>query len=311
MKKLVLLMAILGFILSACDMPGSAPEPTAVALPTAIPTAVIVTNPTEAPEEGKAGDERASSIDGMVQVYIPGGSFQMGGLDTDAQDDEKPAHKVTLGAYWMDKIEVTNAMYALCVQAGVCELPREFKSATREKYFNNADFNDYPVVYVNWLDAKTYCEWAGRRLPTEAEWEFAARGSDFRRYPWGDDSPTNNLANYDYSFRDTTRVGSIPGGASPFGILDMAGNVWEWVSDFYEPNFYAGASEANPLGPATAGVNGPRKVIRGGSWADNFKDLRVSNRGYAMAPDRTADSKSDQYKGEAKETIGFRCVSGK
>ncbi len=305
MKKLFPILVLFVFLLSAC---GQA-QPTAIVLPTAVPTQEAQVNDPGKPEGGKAGDERTSSADGMLQVYVPGGKFQMGGLDGDAQDDEKPAHPVTVGPFWMDKVEVTNAMYQLCVSAGVCNPPSEFKSESREMYFGSPDFADYPVVYVDWNDAKTYCEWAGRRLPTEAEWEFAARGNaDYRRYPWGDQSPTNNLANYDYTVRDTTRVGSYPTGASPFGALDMAGNVWEWVADYYDPGYYAQAGADNPTGPNKAGVNGPRVVLRGGSWADGFKDLRVSNRGFGVAPDLTADSKSEAYAGESNPRVGFRCA---
>lgn len=309
MKKLFPIIVSLVLVLSACDLPGAQAQPTAVALPTAVPTEEVQSNDT-GPKGGNAGDEETASADGMAQVYVPGGKFQMGGVDGDAQDDEKPAHFVTIGPFWLDKHEVTNAMYQLCVAAGVCNPPRAFKSESRESYYGNKDFADYPVVFVNWNDAKTYCEWAGRRLPTEAEWEYAARGSaDFRRFPWGDQSPDNSLANYDFIVRDTTRVGNYPKGASPFGALDMSGNVWEWVSDFYEPNYYSQAGEQNPTGPNSAGPNGPRRVIRGGSWADNFKDLRVSNRGYALAPDLTADSRSEAYAGEGNSHIGFRCAA--
>lgn len=310
MKRLIPLLLTLVFMVSACGLPGSQPEPTAVSLPTAVPTSEAAqANPTAQAQNAQAGDTRNSATDGMIQIFVPANVFRMGGLDNDAQDDEKPDRKVTLSAFWIDKVEVTNAMYNLCVQAGACETPREFKSATQERYFGNPDFNDFPVVFVNWEDAKAYCAWAGRRLPSEAEWEYAARGTDYRRFPWGDASPTNQLANYDNIFRDTQRVGSFPNGASSFGALDMAGNVWEWVADFYSPNSYTSAGDTNPMGPATAGVNGPRRVIRGGSWADNFKDLRVSNRGFALAPDLSADSRSEAYMGEAKNSIGFRCAA--
>jgi formylglycine-generating enzyme required for sulfatase activity len=310
MKKLLPLLVSLVLVLSACGLPGAQAEPTAVVLPTAVPTEAVSSNAPGQAAGGNAGDKSTSAADGMVQVYVPGGKFQMGGVDADAQDDEKPAHFVTVGPFWMDIHEVTTAMYQLCVAAGTCNPPREFKSEGRESYFGNKDFADYPVVFVSWEDAKNYCAWAGRELPTEAQWEYAARGSaDFRRFPWGDQSPTNNLANYDFTVRDTTRVGSFPNGASSFGILDMAGNVWEWVADFYDPQYYAQAPADNPTGPNAAGPNGPRRVIRGGSWADNFKDLRVSNRGFALAPDLTADSKSEAYMGEGNSRIGFRCAA--
>ncbi|MFO7583531.1 MAG: formylglycine-generating enzyme family protein [Anaerolineales bacterium] len=309
MKKVFPVLMVLVLFLSACGA-GSEAQPTAIPLATAAPTAVPVAVPTERPlQNAQLGDERASSVDGMAQVFIPAGSFQMGGLDQDAKANEKPARPVSISAFWMDKLEVTNAMYSLCVQAGVCQLPRDLGSATRPSYFANAEFADYPVIFVSWEDAKTYCNWAGRRLPTEAEWEYAARGSDFRRYPWGDQSPTNNLANYDYGVRDTMRVGSYPSGASPFGVLDMAGNVWEWVADFYNESYYEGGPSQDPRGPATASVHGLRRSIRGGSWADAYKEVRVSNRGFSLSPDLTADSKSEKYKGEANNRIGFRCAA--
>jgi eukaryotic-like serine/threonine-protein kinase len=307
MKKFFPIIISLMLVLSACGGPGGA-QPTAVALPTAASEPTKINAPQEA-QAGKAGDERTSEADGMAEVFIPSGKFQMGGFDDDAQKDEHPTHGVTMGAFWMDKVEVTNAMYQLCVLAGACQAPRDIKSATRSSYFANKDFADYPVVYVSWQDAANYCKWAGRRMPTEAEWEYAARGSaDFRRYPWGEQSPDNNLANFDNQARDTTRVGSFPKGASAFGLLDMAGNVWEWVSDFYGAGYYGQTSAENPTGPGDAGANAP-KVMRGGSWADNFKEVRVSNRGFAKAPDLTADSKSDAFKGDANNRIGFRCAA--
>ncbi len=302
MKRLFPLIIVFAIFLSSCGL-GNA-QPTAITLPTALPSQVGAGS-----QSSQAGQTRTNSKDGMVQVFVPSGSFRMGGVDADAQSDEKPAHNVSMSSFWIDKVEVTNSMYQLCVQANACDAPRDFKSATRPSYFGNAQFNDYPVIYVNWQDAFNFCKWVGGRLPTEAEWEYAARGSaDYRRFPWGDQSPDNSLANYDFTQRDTTRVGSFPTGASPFGALDMAGNVWEWVNDFYSPTYYGNAPSQNPQGP-TAGVNGPRKVIRGGSWADPYKELRVSNRGYALAPDLTADSKSAAYMGEANDKIGFRCAA--
>lgn len=308
MKKLFPIVVSLIFVLSACGGFGSA-QPTAVSLPTAVPEVTEIHAQEEA-QAGKVGDERTSEADGMVLVFIPGGKFQMGGFDGDAQKDEHPTHDVTLSPFWMDKVEVTNAMYQLCVKAGVCQTPREVKSATHADYFTNKDFADYPVVFVNWQDAANYCKWAGRRLPTEAEWEYAARGSaDTRRFPWGEQSPDNNMANFGNQLRDTARVGSFPKGASAFGILDMAGNVWEWVSDFYKPEYYSQSPAENPTGPEKGGLTSP-KVLRGGSWLDEFKELRVSNRGYAKAPDLTADVKSDAYKGDSNNRTGFRCVVG-
>jgi len=310
MKRFLPILLSLVFVLSACGGNGQA-QPTAIGLPTAIPTQEVAA-PTETPRpaEGKAGDTRTISADGMIQVFVPAGSFRMGGLDSNAQKDEQPARTVTLDAFWLDKVEVTNGMYNLCVQAGGCDAPRQIKSASRERYFGNAEFNDFPVVYVSWQDATKYCAWAGRRLPTEAEWEYAARGGDYRTYPWGDDAPTDQLANFNYLFRDTTQVGAFANSLSPFGALDMAGNVWEWVSDFYGATYYGNNENTNPSGPTQANINGPRRVIRGGSFQDGEKELRVANRGYAVAPDLNADPKSNAYAGETGPNIGFRCASG-
>jgi len=272
---------------------------------------VVSTNEPLPVESGKAGSERVAPGDGMVQVFVPAGEFQMGGYDGDVQNDERPTHKVQLDSFWIDKLEVTNGMYQICVKDGGCQPTRYEKSATHPDYYTNKDFTDFPVIYVNWQDASNYCQWAGRRLPSEAEWEFAARGNaDTRRFPWGDQSPDNTLANYDYQqLRDTTRVGTFPRGASPFGALDMAGNVWEYTSDFFSGNFYNMPESlvSNPVG--AKGKDGGQKSLRGGSYADVFKELRVSNRGFATAPDLTADVKSEAYKGAANDRTGFRCAA--
>jgi formylglycine-generating enzyme required for sulfatase activity len=312
MKKLFPIFVILaGLVIfaTACSLGGSA-QPTAVSFPTAFPTPTAVSlNPTVQPQEGaKAGDERTSQVDGMSQIYIPEGTFRMGGMDAWTQPDEQPPHEVTVKAFWIDKTEVTNSMYMLCVQAGACEPPRLFTSQTRDTYFNNTDFADYPVVMVRWRDADSYCKWAGRRLPYEAEWERAARGDDFRTWPWGDDRPDNSRANYNYSVRDTTRVGSYPAGASPFGVLDMSGNVWEWMSDWYDQGYYLNAQVINPTGPLSA-LQGNKKVIRGGSWQDGEFELRVPNRGFTPGGNEKATVNSDNYNGTAANSIGFRCMS--
>ena len=311
MRKMLLILfpLVLALGLSACGA-GSNAKPTAIVLPTAPPAAAV--NPTAEPETGKVGSERTSSVDGMVQVYIPGGKFEMGTSDANAQADERPAHSVTVSPFWMDKLEVTNAMYQACVTAGSCEAPREDKSATHETYFSNKDFADYPVIFVSWQDASNYCKWAGRRLPTEAEWELAARGiTEPRRFPWGDLNPSDTLANFDFNSKDTVRVGSYPKGASPFGVLDMAGNVWEWVADYFSADYYNQSADAqDPTGPK--GTDGGSKVLRGGSWADGSKELRITNRGSAKSPKLSADSKAESFKGETNNRIGFRCgASGK
>ncbi len=256
----------------------------------------------------KAGSERTSSEDGMVQVYVPEGTFQMGGLDPQAAADEKPVHKVEMKAYWIDKTEVTNAMFLECVQAGACTPPQSTSSETHPSYFNNAEFNDFPVVNVTWDAAKQYCEWAGRRLPTEAEWEYAARGNTVNTYPWGEDAPDDTRGNFNYSNKDTSQVGSYPAGASPFGALDMAGNVLEWTSDYYDAKYYASSPASNPTGPETRTAYFKR-VVRGGSYADVVTEIRVSNRASALGPNYDAEVGSAAYLGDYSPRLGFRCAA--
>jgi eukaryotic-like serine/threonine-protein kinase len=315
MKKLYPLFFVMvtGILLAttACGAGGNA-QPTPMIFSTAVPTnAPAGSNPTAKPEgSANAGEERTAQADGMIQVYIPDGKFRMGGMDANTGPDEQPPHDVTISGFWMDKVEVTNAMYALCVQAGACEPPRLFTSAQRETYYNNPDFAEYPVIMVRWRDANAYCTWAGRRLPTEAEWEYAARGTDFRTWPWGDQKPDTSFANFNYSVRDTARVGSYPAGVSPFGILDMPGNVWEWMADWYNADYYNNAPIINPTGPLSP-LTGNLRVIRGGSWQDGEAELRVSNRGFTAGGDDNATKNSDAYNGTASNAIGFRCAANK
>lgn len=311
MKKLLPILLVMAFFMSACGGSGQA-EPTPIPINTAIPTAEVAQNSAgdAAEADTEAGTERVTPADGMTQVFIPDGTFQMGGLDNNTDPDELPPHKVTISAFWMDKLEVTNGMYLLCVEAGACDLPTSFAAEKHEKYFNTDEFADFPVVYVTWGSANDYCEWVGKRLPTEAEWEYAARGTDFRTFPWGDERPDTSRANFDRKINDVTRVGSFPAGASFFGVLDMSGNVWEWVSDFYAADSYALAVGTNPTGPLAAVGGGERHVIRGGSYQDVEDDIRIANRGFASGPDLEADMDSLEYIGESSPRIGFRCVAG-
>jgi formylglycine-generating enzyme required for sulfatase activity len=251
--------------------------------------------------------ERVSAMDGMTQVYIPAGTFRMGGMDVRRAPNEIPEHDVTLDAFWIDQLEVTNAMYGLCVSAGECTLPRDLKSQRRPDYFDTPEFKDYPVIYVTWAQAKTYCEWAGRRLPTEAEWERAGRGDDFRTFPWGEDKASGLLANFNMLVGDTSRAGTYPAGASPFGVLDMAGNVAEWVHDFYSFDYSAVLENTlNPTGPATS--SNFQRVVRGGSLGDAEINIRVSKRSSVLGSNLSAKPELSAYHGDASPRIGFRCA---
>ncbi|MCC6568045.1 MAG: SUMF1/EgtB/PvdO family nonheme iron enzyme, partial [Anaerolineales bacterium] len=243
MKKILLILFV---FITACSNTTQTPaiEPTSPPSPTSAPTFTpvpAVTAEVTAPSPTstlEAQTFRISSVDGMPQVYIPAGTLHMGGYDVRAAPDEFPAHDVTLNAFWMDQLEVTNAMYALCMSAGACDPPQNLGTARIANYFGNPVFNDYPVVYVTWGQAKAYCAWANRRLPAEAEWERAARGDDLRTFPWGENKPDWRFANFNMLVTDTSRVGSYAMGASPFGALDMAGNVAEWTNDYYDFDYY-------------------------------------------------------------------------
>jgi formylglycine-generating enzyme required for sulfatase activity len=225
---------------------------------------------------------------GAKMVFIPAGTFGMG--NNSGKDDEKPQHKVSLGAFYMDKSEITNELYKTCADAGGCSAPSENQSSTRPRYYGKSQFGNYPVIYVNWNQAQTYCAWRGARLPTEAEWEYAARGADGRVYPWGE---SIDISHADYAGSDTAAVGSYSAGISPFGIYDMAGNVSEWVADWYGENYYAtlGENAFNPLGPS----RGQYRVLRGGAWTSGDESAR-------------SDYRSHNEPGRSYNYLGFRCA---
>ena len=209
-------------------------------------------------------------------VFVPAGEFIMGSPEGEGGDDEHPQRTVYLDAFYIGKYEVTNAEYKECVDAGACEPPSRNWSKTRFFYYGNPEYDNYPVIRVTWYDAKAYCDWKGVRLPTEAEWEKAARGTDGREYPWGNETPDETKLNYNRNIGDTTEVGSYPDGASTYGAMDMAGNVWEWVADWLDEDYYSKAPERNPRGPDSREY----RVLRGGSWVYPERFARCSLRGW-------------------------------
>jgi len=213
-------------------------------------------------------------------ALILAGEFQMGSNDGDS--DEKPVHTVYLDAFYIDKYEVTNAQYKKFIDA------TEYKAPY---YWNDSRFNapNNPVVGVTWYDAKAYADWAGKRLPTEAEWEKSARGGLVgKKYPWGD-NVTHDNANYYDGGNGISPVGSFK--SNGYGLYDMAGNVWEWCADWYDRNYYANSPISNPAGPSS----GLHRVLRGGSWGNDNDNLRVAYR-YNNDPARLSSN------------IGFRCA---
>jgi formylglycine-generating enzyme required for sulfatase activity len=286
------------------------------------------------------GATRISAQDGMAQVYVPAGEFLMGSAEADIDQvmqacdycsrdwfkSEVPQHQVYLDAFWIDKTEVTNAMFTRFVAAtGYQSYAEKVGSGIAFNLFSKdwkltkgADWrhpfgpashidglDDHPVVQINWADAQAYCNWAGGRLPTEAEWEKAARGTDGRTYPWGNQAPAENLVNFadrnidvggadrtvDDGYPFSAPVGSYPAGASVYGALDMAGNVWERVADWYSDAYYASAPARNPTGPAA----GDYRVLRGGSWSRLARYVRAASRLNYLQQNRSSG-------------IGFRCV---
>jgi serine/threonine-protein kinase len=247
----------------------------------------------------------------MAMVYVPAGEFEMGSDVDDVLDlveercrevygdctgfeEELPAHTVALDGFWIDRTEVTNAQYRRCVEAWDCSPPAGSGSYTHDSYYGNSTYDDYPVIYVSWCQAADYCMWAGGRLPTEAQWEYAARGSDGRTYPWGDGAPDCSKANYrgvdGFCVGDTSAVGSYPAGASWCGALDMAGNVWEWAADWY--GYYPSEHQVNPTGPSSGEYRG----LRGGSWLDSQKHARCAFRNWGRFLTHWYDH------------VGFRCA---
>ncbi len=262
-------------ILRGTSRPPEGPEP-----PAASPT------PTDAPlpEPGVAEPVVAEDM-----VLIPAGRFELG--TTSGGFDERPTRTINLDAYWIDRHEVTQHHYAQFVAA-----TGHRKAAPPSRYAKNISKmtgENQPIMYVSWEDAEAYCRWKGKRLPTEAEWEKAMRGADGRLWPWGNqpDMLAANWGSVKDGYEGTAPVGSFPRDVSPFGVADGAGNIMEWVGDWYGEQAYRAAPERNPTGPE----HGVYRVLRGGGYTTTGHDIRITSRS-KMVPDFR------------DETIGFRCA---
>ncbi len=300
------------------------PIPTLPTLPATAPLPTIAVVPT-ASDAHPLGESRVRLADQAVMMYVPSGRFVMGsdsqavaaarklcrqysgkdaiGVCTQAAfENEYPAHPVSLDGFWLDRNEVTNSQYQRCAEAGACTPPVESGSYYRTSYYGDPAFANHPVIWVRQEQAAEYCRWAGGRLPSEAEWEYAARGPEARIFPWGNEFDGSRL-NYcdrncdagpndpavDDGYADTAPVGSYPAGASWVGALDMAGNVREWAADWYGK--YPDGEQVNPQGPQS----GEGHIPRGGAWLDKPDDVRSANRG-ENSPDYT------------RHKVGFRCA---
>ena len=295
---------------SFTSVPTLTPLPTEIitASPTATYTTQITPSATPIPTASltptlEPGATQVSLRDSMLLRYVPAGEFLMGSTDQSlgADYDEKPQHSVYLDAFWIDQTEVTNAMYAVFLNEmgnQVEERATWLDAADEDVLLVELDghwqpksgADNFPVVEVTWYGAQAYCQWVGRRLPTEAEWEKAARGTDARSYPWGEEQDCSKaqVANCHSILTD---VGSKPGGSSPYGIFDMSGSVWEWVADWYAEDYYAHSPASNPSGP----TEGMARALRGGSYDYNWKHARTADRRL----NGPANSMND---------YGFRCV---
>jgi formylglycine-generating enzyme required for sulfatase activity len=286
-----------GVLLEPTTAPGGqaitpSSEPAATADVTEAPAATPTSEPT--PTEGPIAVPAAGDVTlqgGVEMIVVPGGTFEMGG------GESGEAHQVTLDGFLIDRYEVTNAQWSACASVGACPPPSPQTDVAGEPYYGEEDYEDYPVINVTWYSADAYCQWRGARLPTEAEWEMAARWDpatgEVSAYPWGDTWNPANLnfcdegcalttsnPTYDDGYAQTAPVGSFPDGASALGVLDMAGNVAEWVADWYAPDYYADSPEENPTGP----MNGEERVVRGGSWGVANADLFRSTLRSAFEP---------------------------
>jgi formylglycine-generating enzyme required for sulfatase activity len=248
----------------------------------------------------QAGKTMISNADGMTLVYIPAGEFNMG--STTGNPDEIPVHSVQLDGYWLDRTEVNNAMFTNFLNSAGNRLeggtnwlnplnPLVWILEKDGRWQTIPGKEQHPIVGVSWYGANAYCEWANRHLPTEAQWEYAAKGIDGRRFPWGNDHLDCDRARFSGCGNTPVEVGSFPLGLSPFGVFDLSGNVAEWVNDRYAPDYYQQSPRSNPSGA----VNGYYRVMRGGYWGSTYIALQTAHRDWAGA---------DQH----DESVGFRCA---
>ena len=284
--------AILGTQAKWTPLPSQTPYPTYTPFPTQTPYPTFAPDPTPSPAE---------LPESTSMITVPEGQFLMGCDPWDSRspclDGESPSHFVYLDTFAIDITEVSNAQYQHCVAVERCRPPDFGDSDLQAAKYHNPQFSEHPITNVNWYDARDYCAWVGKRLPREAEWEKAARGDqDERFYPWGDKTPDCSLANFAGLNGDcpatTTPIGDYPAGASLYGLLNMSGNVREWVADWFDANYYLSEITDNPAGPDT----GEEKVIRGGSHNSDWIGIRVNARGHNPPGFRAAD-------------LGFRCAS--
>jgi len=277
---------MLAFLFSAC---GTTPTPivvvvTATSLPptetqTVEPTATLVPVPVSGPQNGTT----MKWVDGSTLVYIPPSEFIMGNGGFDA-----PIHAVAVDSFWMYQTKVTNRMFAQCVAVGACSAPTEELGGP---VYSNPEYANHPVVGVTWDQAQTYCGWSQGQLPTEAQWEKAARGTDGNAYPWGSDKPACDLLNLGYCSGRTSEVDAFSTGVSPYGLYDMAGNLFEWVSDWYGEAYYNTAQAENPIGPES----GQYRSIRGSSFETDFDQAESAIRHFGAQVYHSRD-------------LGFRCA---
>jgi len=262
--------------------------------------AVASVEPAATPLPHQAGETLVSNVDGMTLVFVEPASFMMGSLT--GNPDEGPVHTVSLNEFWIDSTEVTSEMFAAFlnsngnqIEGGVNwinpDTPFVWVLEKDNRWQVKPKMNNYPIVGVSWYGANAYCKWAGRQLPAEAQWEFAARGIDGYRFPWGNEDLDCDHARYGGCGNLPVEVDSLPLGANPFGVFGLAGNVAEWVNDRYAADYYEQSPQANPTGP----LNGYYRVIRGGYWDSSYVSMQTWRRHWAGAD--TLDS-----------GIGFRCV---